>query len=272
MTVVTSRKVLTEMIDSSRGIMLIKLNRPDSSNAIDSDMVIELCEQLKAANASSAVRAIVITGQGKNFCAGGDLKAMKEKSGMFSGESNALRLNYEIGIQNIPRVIEDLETPIFAAVNGAAIGAGLDLSCMADIRLCGRSSKFGETFVKLGLIPGDGGAFFLQRAIGYSKALELTLTGEVFGAEKALEIGLVSKICDDEKLLEEAVSFAARVAANSPVAVALSKKAIKKGYRQSLSDQLEIAAAYQGIAQRTKDHEIGVDAMLARTTPVFTGV
>ena len=176
------KEIITSFTDHNLGVLEIKLNRPEASNAFTIDMIDELCSCLKTADNDPAVRAIIITGEGKNFCAGGDIKSMVNKSEMFSGDPNQLRKNYMYGIQQIPQTMEQIETPVIAAINGAAIGAGLDFCCMCDIRIAAEDAKFGETFVKLGLIPGDGGAFFLQRVVGYSKAIELTLTGDVIDA------------------------------------------------------------------------------------------
>ena len=200
------------MMDQSLGIVKLILNRPDASNAFSDEMITELCMVLREADQDPDVRVIIVTGAGKHFCAGGDVKAMKHRTGMFAGESDELRKRYMYGIQQIPLTMESIETPVIAAINGAAIGAGLDFCCMCDIRLAGERAKFGETFTKLGLIPGDGGGFFLQRIIGYSKAMELTLTGEVFDAIHALEIGLVKRIFPNDSLLDEAVAFAKIIA------------------------------------------------------------
>jgi 2-(1,2-epoxy-1,2-dihydrophenyl)acetyl-CoA isomerase len=167
--------------------------------------------------------------------------------------------------------MEFIETPVIAAINGAAIGAGLDFSCMCDVRICSDKAKFGETFVKLGLIPGDGGAFFLQRVVGYPKAMELTLTGDVINADEALDIGLVMKSVAPESLMEEAVILATKVAKNAPVAVRYSKKLIRQAYHDRISSHLESAAVYQGVAQRTSDHFEGVCALLEKRSAKFEG-
>lgn len=259
------------MMDQSLGIVKLILNRPDASNAFSDEMITELCRVLREADRDPDVRVIIVTGEGKHFCAGGDVKAMQQRSGMFAGESDELRKRYMYGIQQIPLTMESIETPVIAAINGAAIGAGLDFSCMCDIRLAGERAKFGETFTKLGLIPGDGGGFFLQRIIGYSKAMELTLTGEVFDAKHALEIGLVNRIFPNDSLLDEAFAFAKIIASNAPVAVKYSKKIIRQAYHDRINSHLEAAAAYQGVAQRTHDHFEGVSALLEKRPAKFEG-
>lgn len=138
----------------------ITLNRPEASNAYSSGMVSALVEVLKYADIDNGIRVIILTGSGKNFCAGGDIKAMRGKTGMFSGESNELREAYQAGIQQIPIAISQLRTPLIAMVNGAAIGAGCDLAAMCDLRVASSEAIFAETFARVGLVPGDGGAFF----------------------------------------------------------------------------------------------------------------
>lgn len=261
------REIALSWLDESHGVVLLKLNRPDASNAFSEVMIPELCESLEKLDSLHEVRAIVVTGEGKHFCAGGDVKSMLAKDGMFSGEPAHLRKNYRYGIQQIPRTMEFIETPVIAAVNGAAIGAGLDFACMCDIRVASPKAKFGETFVKLGLIPGDGGGFFLQRVIGYSKAMELTLTGEILAAEKALEMGLVNRV--SENMLDEALKIAVSISKNAPLAVSYAKKLVRDGYNDLIGDHLDKASTYQGVTQRTEDHFEGVRAILESRSPDF---
>jgi enoyl-CoA hydratase/carnithine racemase len=217
-------------------------------------MIVSLCETLLKLDTDPNVRVIMLTGAGKSFCAGGDVKAMKSKSGMFAGESDELRTLYRQGIQNIPRTIEHIQTPLIALVNGAAIGAGLDLACMCDIRIASERAKFAESFTTIGLVPGDGGCFFLQRVIGYAKAMELSLLGELIDSAKACEIGLVNRVCLADDLLKVGTEYAAKISANSYEATRLTKLGIRQAYRSSLSEHLDTISAFQGISQRTKEH------------------
>lgn len=235
----------------------VTLNNPDKSNALSSEMIDELIETLVKGDEDNEIRSIVITGEGRHFCAGGDLDLMLEKKGMFSGESNELRENYKRGIQKIPLCMKEISTPIIAMVNGAAIGAGLDLACMCDIRVASDRSKFGETFVKLGLVPGIGGTYFLQRLVGYANAMELTLTGRVIGAEEANNIGLVNFVVKNEELQSKTKEVLSMINSNAPIAAQMSKRAIVHGYENDLSSNLELLSAFQGIAQRTSDHFVG---------------
>ena len=232
----------------------IRLNNPDQMNAITLPMIDSLTNILKHADFDKNIRAIVLTGEGSSFCAGGDIKAMEEKSGMFAGESNELRMRYMHGIQQIPRCIEEISTPIIALVNGAAIGAGCDLAMMCDLRVGSESSKFGETFTKLGLVPGDGGTFFLTRAIGYAKAMQMFLTAEIFEGQKAYEFGLLNFLFEDSKIEAETIKLADKIASLAPMAQSMTKKAMKISYLADLHSSLDTLAAFQAITQRSADH------------------
>lgn len=267
-----SAVLIDKKVQGHEGIWLLTLNHPEASNAINDEMIAQLEEVLHLATQDQSCRVIMLTGAGKSFCAGGDVKAMKDRSGMFAGDPYELKRRYQAGIQRIPLAMEKCDKPIIALVNGAAIGAGCDLACMADLRLAAQSARFGETFCKLGLVPGDGGAYFLSRIIGYSRALEMFLTGDIYNAQAALEMGLVTKICPDNELLSSGIELARRIAANAPVAISLTKRAIKESRRQELSSHLELIASYQGISQRTSDHFEGVNALLEKRTPEFKGL
>ena len=259
------------LVEKDTSLLWITLNRPRHSNAFSDGMITDLCHLLQEADWDDAVRVIILTGAGKTFCAGGDVKAMEEKTGMFAGDPEELRRRYTKGIQRIPLTIEALHTPIVAMVNGAAIGAGLDLACMCDIRIGCRHSQFGETFAKLALVPGVGGTFFLQRVIGYAKAMELSLTGRIINADEALAIGLLNDRVEVDALKETTEKLARSIAANSPVAVSMIKKAIRQARTAEISGHLDLLAAFQGITQRTEDHFEGVRALKEKRQPKFKG-
>lgn len=237
-----------------KGILRISLNNPEQRNAITYEMIDSFCSVIEMANIDSQVKVVILTGEGKSFCAGGDIKAMKSKEGMFAGDSFELRSLYENGIQRIPRLLERIEVPLIAAIDGAAVGAGLDLACMCDLRICSDQAKFAESFVKIGLIPGVGGSFFLSRVVGYAKALELALTGKMIDAQSALDLGLVNKVCSSSELMKTANELALEIAQNSAHAVRMTKKAYRQAWGGDLNRHLELLSAYQGIAQRTDDH------------------
>ena len=259
------------IIEKKEAIAWITLNRPKFSNAFSDQMIVDLCHVLREADWDEDIRTIVITGAGKSFCAGGDVKAMEERTGMFAGDPEELRRRYSKGIQQIPLTMESLQTPVVAMVNGAAIGAGCDLACMCDIRIGCQHSRFGETFAKLALVPGDGGAFFLQRVIGYAKAMELSLTGRIVDPEEALKLGLLNQLVDQDKLLSETEKMVNSISSNSPVAVAMIKKAIRNARTAEITGHLDLVAAFQGITQRTDDHAEGVRALKEKRQPNFKG-
>jgi enoyl-CoA hydratase/carnithine racemase len=252
-------------------VAVLTLDRPDARNAYSEAMVESLVSALEAAEADDNVRCLVLTGAGKAFSAGGDLKRMRDKQGMFEGGPIGLKRGYEAHIQTIPRRFARLDKPVIAAVNGPAIGAGLDLACMADIRFAAETARFGSTFVKVGLVPGDGGAYLLARTIGLPRALDLMLTGRIIDAHEAERIGLVQRVTLQDKLLDEALAYAELIGQNAPLAVQLTKRAAYRSYEGDLEMALEIAASYQGMAQNTADHFEAVDAMLESRDPRFEG-
>ena len=199
------------------------------------------------------------------------MKDMRDKKGMFGGTPNEIRDGYRNGIQRIPLAINNLEVPIIAAVNGAAIGAGCDLTMMCDMRIASEKALFAESFVKVGLIPGDGGAWFLPRVIGLSRANEMAFTGEPVTAETALAWGMVSQVVEPDKLLDAANKLALRIAANPPSALRMTKRLIKEGEHAKLDSLLEMSASLQALAHQTKDHAEAVDAIIEKRTPNFTG-
>ncbi|NPA24281.1 MAG: 3-hxdroxyacyl-CoA dehydrogenase [Deltaproteobacteria bacterium] len=259
-------------IEKNDAIAWVTLDRPQFSNAFSDEMISDLCAALREIDWDEDIRVIVITGAGKHFCAGGDIKAMEEKTGMFAGDPEQLRRRYTKGIQQIPLTMENLQTPIIAMVNGAAIGAGCDLACMCDIRIGCQYARFGETFAKLALVPGDGGTFFLQRVVGYAKAMELSLTGRIVEPDEALQLGLLNQLVDRNELKETTENLAAMIAANSPVAVAMIKKAIRNARTAEIHGHLDLLAAFQGITQRTNDHFEGIRALKEKRQPHFKGI
>ena len=232
----------------------ITLDRPEARNAYSDEMCEQLVAALDRAQDDPEVRCVILTGAGKAFHAGGDIKAMRARSGMFAGDPAELRARYMRGIQAVPRRIAEFPKPLIAAINGAAIGAGLDLACMCDLRIARAGAKLGSTFVKVGLVPGDGGAYFLTRVVGFARALELVLTGRVITAEEGLAIGLVHEVVAAEDLQAVARERALAIAALPPVAVQLTKRAAYRSYHADQATALELAATYQGIAQTRDEH------------------
>lgn len=258
------------LVERDGAVVTATLNRPQERNAISEQSHIEEIEDFCASVAADAsVKAVVLTGAGSSFCAGGNVKHMRDRKGMFAGSPFDLRNKYRSGIQRIPMALYELEVPVIAAVNGPAIGAGLDLACMCDIRVAADNAIFAESFVKLGIVPGDGGAWLLPRVIGMARASLMTLTGDVIDAAKALEYGLVSEVVPADRLLDTAKAIAARVAANPGHATRLAKRLLREGQDMKLAPLLELSAAYQALAHHTADHEEAVAAFLEKRPPSF---
>lgn len=253
------------LIDRDGAVATWTLNLPEQRNPISDPTVVEaLVAAIDAANTDPELAVIILTGAGKGFSAGGNVKDMAAGVGMFGGSGMELRSGYEYGIQQIPRAMQRLAVPIIAAVNGSAVGAGCDLACMCDLRIASENAFFAESFVKLGIIPGDGGAWFLPRLIGRSRAAEMTLTGDRVDARTALEWGLVSQVVAAQELLPAARTLADRIAANSLPAVRLAKRLLRESDGQRLDTVLELSAAYQALAHQTPEHRSALDAQLNR--------
>lgn len=242
----------------------ITLDRPEARNAWSDEMMSSMHEALDRAAGDEQVRVVIVTGEGKSFCAGGDLKAMRDRAGMFSGDTVGLRRKYSEGLQAITRHFERFEKPVIAAINGAAIGAGLDLTLMCDIRVASARAKFGSTFAAVGLIPGDGGAYLLTRAVGFARAVELILSTRVIDADEAEHIGLVHELVAPEDVLTRAQERARAMAALPAPALQMAKVALYRSYNQDAEVALQLTAALQSIVQHTDAHMEAVEAMLAR--------
>lgn len=244
-------------------IATITLNRPQARNAYSEQMVRGLTDALDQAEADPQVRALILSGAGAVFSAGGDLKQMRDREGMFAGDPVELRDQYLRGLQSIPRRFQRFEKPAIAAINGHAIGAGLDLALMCDIRIASEDAKFGSTFARVGLIPGDGGAYLLPRVVGFSRAVELILTARVFGATEALRIGLIHQRTPADEVMARAQSTAEQIAQLPPKAVKMAKAALYNSVDRDLETALQLTAALQSCVQQTDEHVEAVEAMLA---------
>lgn len=260
------------LYEQDGGVVTLTINRPEERNALSDDVIFDaFIDAAKRINSDNSVRCVILTGAGKAFSAGGNVKHMRDKEGMFAGSPAELRESYRQGIQKIPLAFYNLEVPTIAAVNGAAVGAGFDLTCMCDIRIAAESARFAESFVKLGIIPGDGGAWFLPRVIGRSRAAEMTFTGEMIDSATALEWGLVSRVVPNEKLMDTARDLAKRIAVNPPHSLRMAKKLLREGEHMRLDSLLEMSAAYQALAHHAKDHSEAIDAFFEKRDGNFKG-
>ncbi|MBO6826428.1 MAG: crotonase/enoyl-CoA hydratase family protein [Sneathiella sp.] len=260
------------LYEQNEGVVTLTINRPEERNALSDDLIFDaFMDAAKRINEDPSVRCVILTGSGKAFSAGGNVKHMRDREGMFGGSPYEIRNSYRYGIQKIPLTFYNLEVPTIAAVNGPAIGAGCDLACMCDIRIAGKSALFAESFVKLGIIPGDGGAWFLPRTIGRSRAAEMTFTGDMVDADLALEWGLVSKVVENEDLMTAANELAARIAKNPPHALRLAKKLMREGEHMRLDSLLEMSAGLQAISHHTDDHMEAIHAFFDKRDGDYKG-
>jgi len=252
------------------GIVTLTLNRPEQRNPVsDPEMIDALCGAIEEADADPSARVVILTGAGSAFSTGGNIHSMQPGGGLVDARPIQTRHNYRRGIQRLPLLFEQIEIPVVAAVNGPAIGAGCDLACMCDIRVAAEGARFAESFVKLGIVPGDGGAWLLPRVVGFSKACEMAFTGDLISAREALACGLVSQVVGDEELLAAAKAIADRIAANPSHAVRMTKRLLREARTASLSTILELSAAAQALSHTTADHAEAVSAFIAKRAPQF---
>ena len=253
-------------------IATLTIDRADTMNPLgapgDGEEFRAACEAL---NRDVDVRCAILTGAGRAFSAGGDIKAMRDKSGTFGGTAPRISDGYRENIHLMLRALHGLRVPLVAAVNGPAIGLGCDVACLGDIRIASEKAKFGVTFLKLGIIPGDGGTWILPRVIGQARAAELFYTGDVIDAATALSWGLVSRVARHETLLDEARELAQRVASQPPHALRQAKMLLRQGQQVSYDSALELAANTQAMMHLTTDHEEGVAALIEKRSPEFRG-
>ena len=249
------------------GIVTLTLNRPEKRNPIsERDVVDGLVAALGRVQADASARVVILTGAGTAFSSGGDLRAMEAALDERAQNPSATVAYYTEGIQRIPLAFEALDAPVIAAVNGPAIGAGTDLACMCDLRIAAEEARFAESFVKLGIIPGDGGAWLLPRIVGWSTACEMAFTGDLLSARDALACGLVSQVVPKEELIPAARRLAERIAANPPLAVRATKRLLREGRFARLDTLLQLSAGAQAIAHTTGEHREALTVALAKPT------
>ena len=252
-------------------VVTLTLNLPAKRNPVsEAEIVDALIAGLQRIDADRSVRVAILTGAGTAFSSGGDIGKMQQAVAERAANPALTSHYYKFGIQRIPLAFEALEVPIIAAVNGPAIGAGCDLACMCDMRIAGESARFAESFVKVGIIAGDGGAWLLPRIVGYSKACEMAFTGDMLDARAALACGLVSQVVADAELLPAARALAARIAVNPPHAVRMTKRLLREGQHVRMDTLLQMASAMQALAHATADHREAVAAFLEKRKPDFS--
>jgi enoyl-CoA hydratase/carnithine racemase len=260
------------LFEKSGAVVTLTINRPDTRNPLgeegDGDLFAEAAERI---NADRDVRCAILTGAGSAFSAGGNIKAMRERSGSFAGAGVHIRERYRRGIHRIVRSLWGLEVPLIAAVNGPAIGLGNDVACLADMRIAADSAVFGATFLKIGLVPGDGGAWILPRTIGHARAAELFFTADTIDAQTALAWGLVSRVVPAAKLMDEARALSSRIVRQAPDVLRMTKRMMREGQSVSFDTIMEMSAAMQSLAHLTDDHREAVSAFFEKREPQFKG-
>jgi enoyl-CoA hydratase/carnithine racemase len=258
------------LYEQDHGIVTLTLNDPDFRNALSEAMIRQIIDACDRINGDLSVGCAIITGAGRSFSSGGNVKEMGAQKGAFSGGAPAeLRRQLQRTIHRLGPALYALEVPLIAAVNGHAVGAGCDMSLMCDIRLAADDAVFAESFLRLGLVPADGGAWFLPRVIGLSRAYEMVFTGDAVKAEDAAAMGLVSRVVPRERLLDEARALAARIADKPPHALRLAKRLLRESQRLTLAESMELASTMQAIAQSDPDHKEAVSAFLEKRKPEF---
>lgn len=260
------------LLDIKDRIATVTLNDPERRNPVTgNDMIAALLDAFARVQADAEVSVMILTGAGTAFCAGGDIKEMHDPESIFRKEPLTAAQSYVDGVQRLPQALYNLDVPTIAAVNGAAVGAGCDLTMMCDMRIASEKAKFGEVFLNLGIIPGDAGSWFLLRRLGHQRAADLTYSGRMVEADEALEIGMVLDVVPHDTLLDRARERAAVIAAKPPRAVRVAKRLMRNAERMDLPDFLNSAAAYQALMHQTEDHHEAVAAFIEKRKPKFTG-
>lgn len=262
-------------------IARIILNRPEALNAFSLPMIRRWAKALQDAQNDPQIRVVVLTAKGKAFCAGGDTKTMLAGKGFIAGDENretwgekALDRKRSLTnyIHKVALTLDAMDKPVICGIQGAAVGAGLDMALMCDIRLAGESAKLSGGYVKVGLVPGDGGAFFMPRLVGTAKALELLWTGDFISAAEAERIGLINKVVPDAELEQATLEMAAKIAQSPPVSVQMIKRAVYSAQRTNdLRTALDLISSQMAIVTELEDHREGVQAMNEKRRPVFRG-
>jgi enoyl-CoA hydratase/carnithine racemase len=251
-------------------VAIIRFNRPEAMNTITSLMLDQLSEHLLAADKNRDVRCIILTGAGRAFCAGLDVKSQAEGNGMLSGIGSGG--TSEIDMRNTPpTVLHALDTPTIAAINGGAAGYGLDLALGCDIRLAARSAKLSMAFAKRGILPESGGTWLLPRIVGYAKAAELSFTGRTLTADDALGYGLVNHVISDSDLMESAMNMAIEVAENAPLAVRAIKRMMRMAETETFEQNVHHVFLQLLPLLRTKDFQEGMMSYIERRPAQFEG-
>ncbi len=252
-------------------VATITLNRPETLNAFTNVMIQEWTDALQRAQRDDDVWVVVVTGAGRGFCSGGNVNGFANNADQEAPPLHSQRDRMRHGVHQVPRTVAQLDKPYIAAVNGPAAGAGMDMASMADIRIASDRAKFVMSYVNMGLVTGDGGAYFLPRIVGVAKAYELMWSGEPFDAQEALRIGYVNHVVPQEEFSQFVKAYAGKIATKPPVAVQLIKRAVRKGLTTDLDTTLDYLEWAMLICRSTEDAKEGPRAWREKRPPVFTG-
>jgi enoyl-CoA hydratase/carnithine racemase len=255
------------------GIARLVLARDDVRNAFSGSAFIdEIVDAVNRAQLGADVRVLVLSAEGSAFSAGGNIKDMRDRKGTFAGGPASVRRGYIEGIQRIPKALHALDIPSIAAVQGPAIGAGCDLALYCDIVIASTRARFGATFINVGIIPGDGGAWILPRKVGMQRAAELIFTGRIVDGDEAVEIGMALECTEPDALIPRVMDLAGQIAARAPLTARMVKTLLRQSQSSSLHDFLDNCAALQAICHTTEDHIEAVGALLDKRKPEFKGL
>ncbi|AXF05754.1 enoyl-CoA hydratase (plasmid) [Paraburkholderia hospita] len=255
-------ELVTRSVES--GVLTLTMNSAANGNALTVAMTEALSDALESVNLRDDVNCLLLRSSSKHFCTGGNVKDMQSGKDLMDGSVEEVRDRLQKSLHRITRAMNNLEIPSICAVNGAAVGAGCDLALMCDIRLAGESAQFAESFLRLGLVSGIGGAWFLSRIVGPAKAIEMTLTSEFLDAAAAERFGIVAKVFADDQLDGKALVLARRLATNPPRAMRMAKRLVRESASGSLPAALEMAASMQAILLCGEEHKHAVSSFLER--------
>jgi len=256
------------LFDVSGGIAIMTLNRPDKLNAFTGEMLHGLVAALDECDARDDVRVAILTGAGRGFCSGGDVGGM---GGATDNRPHVTKRRIWREIQAFPKRAARFEKPLLAAVNGVATGGGMDLALACDIRVAAQSARFAETYARIGLLPGGGGAWFLPRLVGQARALEMLWTAEFIDADQALGIGLVNHVWPDAELMQETIRLAERIAAMPPLSVQLIKRAVAQGMAADMTTAFDLISSHIALARAGHDHPEAIAAFREKRPGLYEG-